>query len=1273
MKTLALITTTTMLLLLGSCLTEEVIRYSSTPRIDEAGSVILSLRVPGNSSPLTRALLPQQENEVSTVDVLVFDSQTDEYLYAAAGYLIKKDDEAVKTDEIAEVYNFQVALQRTEANKPVDLWVVANARSVLTTYGTDDTNDSKSEIAALLLFDEAGNATQLDDQTPTPIPMWGKLDQVEVGEGGLSRSPSDVVSLTRMVAKIDVGVKADAPETAKFQLLHVYFYNRNTKGLLLPATVDGEPNIPATARPASPQDYTNPVEYTATNNQLQSTIYAFEAQKGEGFTGTGTYANEPCLVIGGSYDGGAETFYRVDFVRGSAHYNPADNEYLHLLRNHRYAVLIQSVSAPGFTDKEQALAARPANISAGVVEWDEGGMGDIVFDDQYYLSVSRDSVTFYAVGGTQTIDIATDYQSGATQGWQIDLAQIDTVTGEPYFPHWLSIEEPAPQGDIVQGGQGAPVELVMNADAVPAEGVTRREGSFWVTAGRMKKRIKVVQLDIKELKLTLEPSALTFKRNPGAPQTVTVTVSPPGLVVTVQSAGSPSASPIIWDGNSPTDYAVQNGTQLALRPQEKTDGQTSTAAYTFTIESVDGHVASQTLNITQLPTDYIWKFQTELPKFPADYNDDGGKVTKSVLSETTWQLAVDNDDATNPPNTPQTGRMISFEGVDNAMRPSTGGLYKSYELFKLSFNHGYTERTATIKVLSDDPNYPSNAPVTFPVIQAGTAPYVNLTQPASLTLNLDNAGERDFTFRTNAGWKILPLTGYNDVVGQVMYDGQERLPDYENTEHTDALAHSDFTVGLTPKDGSTSDTQTAGTIVTGRFQVQTTHHPGASPATSQEVTLTRLASNRFEFQGFQYAPTTNASGELTAAETTVTAVANTNTGWYTGYRAFDTYVPNIPNTPTAPHAYQQDQQTFTLPAYRTSMAKTSVRLWADTAKATPDSLNALHKISIVRAAPTVAPATSSFTFDAAGNTDKAVGLISQYQGNLATRTYYPGGGNTVVGEVATNDYDYDQTDKKTAKFAMSANTGWSAKTGIRVGYKGVGMTDYVKIDGLTASQASPYAPTLSKTSDYLDNISTSYSVTLTGTYPTPLDVRMKNGATILKTVTITSSSSSVTVNFTNLASLDLNAGDLLSFDVFNSTIGASSILLTQYVSANPNLIGRPSGGSEGFIYGWTTLPENYTIIPNPYDPSQVLYSAQLGLLYDINGDLIPLPTPYWNSGANWGMSVENTKINLETMRVSPILLIKADAGKSGKDYYVPVQYRNDGSLLQYVITYVRRE
>ena len=113
-------------------------------------------------------------------------------------------------------------------------------------------------------------------------------------------------------------------------------------------------------------------------------------------------------MVGGTYGTDLKpTYYRLDFFK-------ADKKtYRDILRNHKYTVNIKSVSGRGYANPNEAFNAHPLNMEEEEKEWNDGEMGDVYFNEGYYIKISpKSEFEFDKETETQTVDIQTDYPDG---------------------------------------------------------------------------------------------------------------------------------------------------------------------------------------------------------------------------------------------------------------------------------------------------------------------------------------------------------------------------------------------------------------------------------------------------------------------------------------------------------------------------------------------------------------------------------------------------------------------------------------------------------------------------------------------------------------------------------------------------------------------------------------------------------------------------------------------------------------------------------------------
>ena len=368
--------------------------------------VKLEVRIQGSNMPETRALQSPQEDEVFEVTVFAFDKGENGNWDTRLRHIGKSIGPPQGTGSTKE---FTVELYSGEW----DLWVVANAGDFSDDLITQAL--TKSDLQAVFVKTQ----TTKWDVDPTDasgayrIPMWGMLDAVRIETS--STGISGAVNLYRMLTKIDVEVQrtpdSDNPENypgipmSQFELTYVSLHNYNTTGRIVPGITaqDGDwtnatgggalrtslPASPGTVngwQPANRLEWSNPTDFTTAGTALKGTIYTFEADAGT------TSSNRPCIIIGGKYNESDEvTYYRADFLDG-------EKKYLNLLRNHKYTFLVRKIGGKGFPSVEDAYEAGPTNLEAEVIQWNDGGFLEGVWDGTYEIRFSGRKAHFTQFG-----------------------------------------------------------------------------------------------------------------------------------------------------------------------------------------------------------------------------------------------------------------------------------------------------------------------------------------------------------------------------------------------------------------------------------------------------------------------------------------------------------------------------------------------------------------------------------------------------------------------------------------------------------------------------------------------------------------------------------------------------------------------------------------------------------------------------------------------------------------------------------------------------------
>lgn len=416
------------------------------PRPDTDATVTFSLQLPGAKSPATRALTDADENDVREIDVLVFEPDGGRFVYraGASGSQISSPgaDSRTKT--------FTVTLRQGR----FDLAIVANARATI--LGADIYNFDKTAALARLTEEMPDDGKWISETSASdyrPLPMWGDVGNVTVDEQ-TDLTGDNRVRLTRMAARVDVMVTGEANN---FKLVSVDLYNYNTRGSIAPDPAFWDTTDPASPRASVPsvpslsQRVFGPVRYDegeidAAGNRTEREIYIFESENhtDAAHRKEKVLEDRTCLVVGGVWDAngngrfdddGPETYYRVDFSSGQG----VSQNFLDVLRNHRYAFYITKVSGPGYGDSNTAFHSAPVNIQAEVLEWDDTNVGEMVDDGQYRMTVSQSAFEFgggeYGAASTENkLRIRTDHPGG----WKISIT--DAATGlEIPSTGWLTV------------------------------------------------------------------------------------------------------------------------------------------------------------------------------------------------------------------------------------------------------------------------------------------------------------------------------------------------------------------------------------------------------------------------------------------------------------------------------------------------------------------------------------------------------------------------------------------------------------------------------------------------------------------------------------------------------------------------------------------------------------------------------------------------------------------------------------------------------------------
>ena len=295
-----------------------------TPDVPSEG-VVLTLKLPNFTKNTVATRATQQQ--INKLCVLCYDAE-DNYLGMSniTGADIKPNDDGT----------CKVKVKVMEGT--ATLHVVAN---------TDITeSDAKDVDGKNNLY----NATREGNPKLTAPVCWGS---VKVDD--LLNSKTDVW-LFRQFAKASVTM--DDTKVKNFEITGFKLFNTATKGTIANTKLDTDVSLPSSVAYADEQDY----------SMGEHPFYE-------------TPAGKACMIIRAKYDGGPDTYYKVEFL------NNGTPTQMDLLRNHHYQVKVTAVNHEGWSKEQEAIDNPTENrLSVEVVD-DNPSIVDMIACKDYELGV----------------------------------------------------------------------------------------------------------------------------------------------------------------------------------------------------------------------------------------------------------------------------------------------------------------------------------------------------------------------------------------------------------------------------------------------------------------------------------------------------------------------------------------------------------------------------------------------------------------------------------------------------------------------------------------------------------------------------------------------------------------------------------------------------------------------------------------------------------------------------------------------------------------------
>ena len=382
--------------------------------------VVLTLKLP-NFTKNTVATRAATEQQINSLCVLCYDAG-DNYLGMST------ISSANIKDKGNDTYDVKVKAEPGTAT----LHIVAN-----TTITESDAKDAEGK-------NNLYNATRDGNLNLSAPVCWGsvKVDSL------LSESPK--VWLFRQFAK--ASVTKDDTKVKNFEITGFKLFNTATKGTIANTKLDTDVSLPSSVAYADEQDY----------SMGEHPFYE-------------TPAGKACMIIRAKYDGGPDTYYKVEFLKNGTSTQMA------LLRNHHYQVKVTAVNHEGWATEDEAINNLSENRLTVEVVDDNPPIVNMIACKDYELGVC-DKQTVKGNAGTATISFVTtkpDFKYNVK--WNADWITGYKETKSVVLP--TSAEHPST-------GTLYTIDLTLTANCQSAA----QSGIVTITSGDLSREVEIKQL-----------------------------------------------------------------------------------------------------------------------------------------------------------------------------------------------------------------------------------------------------------------------------------------------------------------------------------------------------------------------------------------------------------------------------------------------------------------------------------------------------------------------------------------------------------------------------------------------------------------------------------------------------------------------------------------------------------------------------------------------------------------------------------------------------------
>lgn len=380
--------------------------------------VVLTLKLP-NFTKNTVATRAATEQQINSLCVLCYDAG-DNYLGMST------ISSANIKDKGNDTYDVKVKAEPGTAT----LHIVAN-----TTITESDAKDAEGK-------NNLYNATREGNPNLDAPVCWGSVKVDDLLNGKTD------VWLFRQFAK--ASVTKDSKVT-KFEITGFKLFKTATKGTIATTELDNDVSLPSSVAYADEEDY----------SMGEHPFYE-------------TPAGKAYMIIRAKYDGGPDTYYKVEF------FNNGTSTQMALLRNHHYQVKVTAVNHEGWATEDEAINNLSENRLTVEVVDDNPPIVDMIACKDYELGVCGKQ-TVLGNARTATISFVTtkpDFKYNVK--WNADWITRYKETKSVVLP--TSAEHPST-------GTLYTIELTMTANSQSAA----QSGFVTITSGDLSRVVEIIQ------------------------------------------------------------------------------------------------------------------------------------------------------------------------------------------------------------------------------------------------------------------------------------------------------------------------------------------------------------------------------------------------------------------------------------------------------------------------------------------------------------------------------------------------------------------------------------------------------------------------------------------------------------------------------------------------------------------------------------------------------------------------------------------------------------